>query len=157
MAKTKLKFTAKINGPEAGAVAAIIPPVDVPKFFGTKGRVPVRGTINGYPFRSSLMPMGGCHMMPVNRTLREGAGVEAGDRVEVVMERDEAERTVDAPPLLMNALAKNKAAQANWQRLSFTHKKEMAQAISGAKQEKTRTRRMEKIMRVLEGGAKWTG
>jgi hypothetical protein len=157
VAKTKLKFTVKIVGREVGAVAAITPPVDVPEVFGTKGRVAVRGTINGYPFRSSLMSMGGCHMMPVNRTLREGAGVEAGNMVEVVMERDEAERTVEAPALLKNALAKNKAAQANWKKLSFTHKKEMALAISGAKQEETRARRLEKIMRILKSGTKWTG
>jgi hypothetical protein len=69
MAKLKLKFTAKIDGREAGVVAAITPPVDVPEFFGTRARVPIRGTINGYPFRSSLMRCGDRHMMPVNSTL----------------------------------------------------------------------------------------
>ncbi len=58
MAKRQLKFTVKIDGKEAGMVAAITPPVDVPEFFSTRARVPIRGTINGYPFRSSLMPMG---------------------------------------------------------------------------------------------------
>jgi hypothetical protein len=76
MAKQKPRFKVKIAGREAGAVAAITPPVDVPEFFGTRTRVPVRGTINGFPFRSSLMPMGGCHMMPVNQTLRNGAEVQ---------------------------------------------------------------------------------
>ena len=157
MAKQELRFTAKINGKEAGVVAAITPPIDVPEFFGTRGRVPVRGTINGYSFRSSLMPMGGCHMMPVNKTLCEGARVAAGDVVEVVMERDEEERTVEAPPLLKKALAKSKAAEENWRKLSFTHKKEMAQAILGAKQEETRLRRLMKIVQVLKSGSKWTG
>jgi hypothetical protein len=129
MAKQKLRFTAKIEGKEAGVVAAITPPVDVPEFFGTRARVPVRGTINGYPFRSSLAPCGGRHMMPVNKLLLAGAGAQPGDVVDVVMERDEEERTVEAPPLLKKALAKNKTAQANWQKLSFTHKKEMALAI----------------------------
>ena len=157
MTKQKLRFRAKIDGKEAGVVAAITPPVDVPEFFGTRARVPIRGTINGYAFRSSLMPMGGCHMMPVNRALCEGAGVAPGDIVDVVMERDEAERTVEAPALLKKALAKNKNAQANWEKLSFTHKKEMAQAILGAKQEETRARRLEKIVGILKGGAKWSG
>jgi hypothetical protein len=157
MAKLKLKFIAKIDGREAGVVAAITPPVDVPEFFGTRARVPIRGTINGYPFRSSLMPCGGHHMMPVNSTLCRGAGVKPGDRVEVVMERDEEQRTVNAPPLLQKELAKNKAAGANWEKLSFTHKKEMAQAILGAKQEETRTRRLAKIMDILKTGTKWTG
>jgi hypothetical protein len=157
MAKQLLKFKGKIEGKEIGAVAALIPPVDVPKFFGTRGRVPVRGTINGFAFRSSLMPMGGCHMMPVNKALRTGAGAESGDVVDVVMERDDAERTVEAPPVLKKALAKNKAAKGNWEKLSFTHKKEMAIWITGAKQEETRERRMVKVMQVLEKGTKWTG
>jgi hypothetical protein len=72
-------------------------------------------------------------MMPVKKMPRQGAGVQSGDVVDVVMERDEEERTVEAPPLLNNELAKNRVAQANWQKLSFTHKKEMALAIVGAK------------------------
>jgi hypothetical protein len=157
MAKQKLRFTAKIEGKEAGVVAAITPPVNVPEFFGTRARVPVRGTINGYPFRSSLSPCGGYHMMPVNKTLRQGAGAQPGDLVDVVMERDDEERTVEVPPLLKKELAKNKVAQSNWQKLSFTHKKEMALAIVGAKQEETRARRLGKIVEVLKTGAKWNG
>ena len=129
MAKQKLRFTAKIDGKEAGVVAAITPPVDVPEFFGTRARVPIRGTINGYPFRSSLSPCGGRHMMPVNKMLCQGAGVQPGDIVEVEMERDDQERTVEAPPVLKKALAKSKAAQANSEKLSFTNKKEMAVSI----------------------------
>ncbi|HVI09781.1 MAG TPA: YdeI/OmpD-associated family protein, partial [Candidatus Binatia bacterium] len=134
-----------MQGKEAGVVAAIEPPVDVVEFFGTRARVPVKGTINGFPFRSSLMPMGGCHMMPVNRKLLTGAGARPGDVVKVVMERDEAERTVDPPPPLKKELARNKTARAHWDKLSFTHRKEMALAIAGAKQEETRMRRLEKI------------
>jgi hypothetical protein len=117
----------------------------------------VRGTINGFPFRSSLSPMGGCHMMPVNRTLRQGAGVEPGEMVEVVMERDDAERTVDPPPELKKELSKNKIALANWEKNSFTNRKEMALLIRGAKQDETRTRRLARIMKVLKAGTKWTG
>jgi len=83
MAKQKLRFTAKIEGREAGVVAAIAPPVDVPEFFGTRARVPVRGTINGYPFRSSLSPYGGRHLMPVNKALRAGAGAHGGNSAAV--------------------------------------------------------------------------
>jgi bifunctional DNA-binding transcriptional regulator/antitoxin component of YhaV-PrlF toxin-antitoxin module len=155
MASPKLKFTVKIDDREA--VGAITPPVNVPEVFGTRARIPVRGTINGYPFRSSLMPYDGIHMMPVNRALREAAGVKPGDHVEVTMERDEEKRTVDAPPPLKKELAKNKAARTNWEKLSFTHKKEMAIAIVGAKQEETRVRRLAKVMDILKTGKKWTG
>lgn len=157
MAEKQLRFRAKIRGKEAGLVAAISPPVDVPQMFGTRGRVPVRGTINGFPFRSSLMPCGGPHMMPVNKKLCQGAGAQPGDVVDVVMERDVEERTVDAPAALRKELAKNKKAQMRWNELSFTHKKEMALSISGAKQEETKKRRLAKVMNVLKNGTRWTG
>ena len=157
MAERKLRFRAMIEGKEAGVVAAITPPVDVIEWFRTRARVPIRGTINGFSFRSSLMPMGGCHMMPVNKTLCRGAGVKPGDIVDVVMERDEEERTVEAPAELKKELAKSKKAAERWDGLAFTHKKEMAISISGAKQEETKKRRLAKVMQVLKTGVKWTG
>lgn len=96
-------------------------------------------------------------MMPVNQTLCRGAGVAPGDVVDVVMERDEEERTVQAPPELRRELVKSKAALARWDELAFTHKKEMASSISGAKQKETKKRRLAKVMDVLKTGAKWTG
>jgi uncharacterized protein YdeI (YjbR/CyaY-like superfamily) len=95
--------------------------------------------------------------MPVNKALCQGAGVAPGDIVDVVMERDEESRTVEAPPELKKELAKSKKAQKRWDGLAFTHKKEMALSISGAKQEETKKRRLAKVMLVLKTGAKWTG
>jgi len=93
----KLKFKTRLVGQEGSSVAAVNAPFDVKEVFGTIARVPVRGTINGFPFRSSLMPMGGCHYMAVNRTMREGASCKAGDTVSVVMERDKAPDPLDGP------------------------------------------------------------
>jgi Domain of unknown function (DUF1905)/Bacteriocin-protection, YdeI or OmpD-Associated len=153
----KLTFKVKLEGVPGMEVAALRAPFDVVETFGTRTRVPVRGTINGFPYRSSLMPMDGCHRMVVNREIREGAGVRAGETVKVVMERDEAPRTVTPPPSLKKELVKNKTAQANWTKLAFTHKKEMARSIVEAKQEETRARRLAKVMDVLKNGEKWMG
>lgn len=153
----KLEFTVKLEGKPGSSVAWMNAPFEVMEVFATRARVPVRGTINGFPFRSSLMPMGGCHGMAVNKTMRDGAGVKAGDTVSVAMERDDAERPVEVPPALKKELAKNKTAQANWEKLAFTHRKEIALSISGAKQDETRTRRMAKAMEILKTGKKWTG
>jgi uncharacterized protein YdeI (YjbR/CyaY-like superfamily) len=95
--------------------------------------------------------------MPVNKTLCPGAGVKAGDTVDVVMERDSEVRTMEAPPELQRELAKSKPAQARRDELAFTHKKEMAISISGAQREETKKRRLAKAMTVLKTGAKWTG
>ena len=157
MTEKKLRFKVKLEGEAGSAATWMNAPFDVRETFGTKARVPVRGTINGFPFRSSLMPMGGCHGMAVNQAMRDGAKAQAGDVVEVVLERDVEERTVAAPPELRKELAKNKKAQQRWEQLPFTHKKEMALSITGAKQEETKQRRLAKVMQVLKSGAKWTG
>jgi hypothetical protein len=155
--KEKLRFKVKLGLRDNTSVPGLVPPFDVVKVFGTKARIPVRGTINGFPFRSSLMPMGRCHAMAINREIREGAGVKAGDAVEVVMERDEAERTVEIPPLLMKELSKSKSAAANWEKYSYTHRKEMARSIIDVKQEETRARRLAKVMDALKNAKKWPG
>jgi len=153
----KLQFKVKLDGMEGSSVAALSAPFDVEKVFGTRARVPVRGTINGFPFRSSLIPMRGCHRMVVNKTMREGAGVKAGDTVKVMLERDDAPRLVVIPPVLKQAMARNKAAQSKWKTLSYTHQKEMALSILDAKQDDTRQRRLAKVMDVLTSDKKWTG
>lgn len=157
MAEQKLRFKAKLEGEDKSSAAWLNAPFDVPETFGTRARVPVRGTINGFPFRSSLMPMGGCHGMAVNKAMREGANVQAGDVVNVILERDREVRTVEAPPELKKELAKSEAARKRWDELAFTHKKEMAILISSAKQEETKKRRLEKVMGALKTGTKWTG
>jgi hypothetical protein len=153
----KFEFKVKIEGKEAGVVASITPPFDVVEAFGTRARVPIRGTINGFAFRSSLMPYGGRRTMPVRKSLRDAAGVAPGDVVSVVMARDQAERTVVVPGVLKKELAKNQVARANWEKLSFTAKKEIAVSITGAKQEQTQARRLAKVMHKLKTGEKWTG
>ena len=152
----KLRFKVKLIGQPGSSVAALNAPFDVKEVFGTIARVPVRGTINGFPFRSSLMPMGGCHFMAVNRTMREGADVKAGDTVTVVMERDTAPRVVAVPAVLKTALAKSKTAQANWKKYSFSSQKEMAVSITGAKQEETRVRRVARIIDIVKTGKRCT-
>ena len=152
----KLKFKVELDGMENSSVAALVAPFDVKKVFGTIARVPVRGTINGSPFRSSLMPMGSCHRMVVNQAMRAGAGIKAGDTVQVVMERDAAPRVVAIPAVLKQALARSSAAHANWEKYSFTNQKEMALAITGAKREETLARRLARIMDIVKNDKKWT-
>jgi hypothetical protein len=146
------KFRVKLIGQEGSSVAAFRPPFDVPKAFGRTGRVPIKGTINGFPFRSSLMNMGEGHMTVVNAEMRAGAKCKAGDMVEVAIELDEAERTVDAPAWLMKLINAEPATKAAWAKLSFTHRKEYVREITGAKKEETREKRVSQMLDNLRTG-----
>jgi hypothetical protein len=141
MAET-IRFRALLDSDEDSHGVFIQMPFSAQERFGSRGRVPVRGTINGFPFRSTLAPYGGVHYLPVNRALREAAGVEPGDTVEVALQRDDEPRVAAIPPDLADALAANPDAQAAWDRLSYTHRKEYAQALEDAKKPETRARRL---------------
>lgn len=143
------RFRAVLEKADDSSATAVAMPFDVRKVFGTRARVPVWGTINGFTFRSSISPYGGIHYLPVNRALREGAGAKAGDTVSIVIERDEEPRVVTPPPDLARALATNKAAQAAWGSLSFTHQKEYARAVEEAKKPETRARRIAQTVTTL--------
>jgi hypothetical protein len=139
----------KLFGQEGSSVAALKPPFDVVETFQRKGRVPVKGTINGFPFRSSLMNMGDGHMMVVNADLRAGARCKAGDTVSVIMELDEDERKVELPAYLKEIIASDPKASEAWVRISYTQQKELVRAIEGAKREETRQKRIAAMMDML--------
>ena len=145
-------FKTKLAGVENMESAAMRPPFDVPSVFGTKARVPVRGTINGAAFRSSLCNMGDGYFMVVNKELRAAAQCKAGDTVDIVLERDREERVVETPDEIKKALSTNKTAQTTWESLSFTHKKEWVRAITEAKKEETRRARIEKLVAAMKAG-----
>ena len=143
------KFKTKLIGHAEMNAAGIKPPFDVVEVFGRKGRVPVKGTINGFAFRSSLMNMGNGHMMAVNAEMRAGAKCKAGDAVAVVMELDEETRTVEVPAYLKKVIAGEARAQEAWGKLSFTHQKEWVRAVEEAKRPETREKRIAAMMEAL--------
>jgi hypothetical protein len=148
----KHKFKVKLIGQDGSQVAALKPPFDVVEVFQRKGRVPVKGTINGFPFRSSLMNMGDGHMMAVNAELRAGANCKAGDSVDVVMELDEGERKVEVPAYLKKIINSDAKAKESWSKLSFTHQKEYVREIDGAKRPETKEKRIAAMMDALKKG-----
>jgi hypothetical protein len=148
MKKFKAKLTARGPG---GAWTFLEIPFDVERAFGSKARVSVVGTINGFAFRNSLLPQGdGSHAMAVSKLLQAGAKAASGDTVSVVMEIDRSERVVEIPSELKQCLAAAKAAAA-FDALSYSHRKEFADWVASAKQAETRQRRAEKaVPMVLE-------
>jgi hypothetical protein len=145
------QFKAKLNGDETrkDASAAFTLPFDTRDVWG-KAKVPVKVTINGYTWRSTVGNRGGIQYIVVNAEARRRAGVKAGDFVNIMVEPDSEKREIEIPLPLKKALGAKLAQKLNG--LSFTHKKEFIVWYSGAKIEDTRARRVEKMKQMLSAG-----
>jgi hypothetical protein len=120
----------------------IVLPFDPREIFG-KARAPVVVTINGYSYRSTIAHMGGPPFVPFRQSHRDAAKVKTGGAIEVELALDEAVRTVDLPGDLAAALDGIAGARAAWDALSYTARREHAEAIEGAKRPETRAGRLQ--------------
>lgn len=145
----KKKFRAIIEAAEGGGSFVTIP-FDVEQVFGKK-RVQVKATLDGEPYRGSLVRMGGpCHILGVRKDIRDKIGKSLGDEIEVVVEEDTEPREVQVPPDLQEALDRSPAAAAFFKQLAYTHQKEYVQWIEEAKREQTRQRRIDQTIERLK-------
>src|SRR5580765_1982187 len=152
MTETIMKFRTKIL--QAGETATGIEfPPKIVDALGAGKRPPVRVTIKGHTFRSTVAVMGGKYMLGINADVRAAAGVAGGDVIDVEVELDSAPREVSVPPQLSKALARNPKAKAFFEQLSYSKKRLYTLPIESAKTEKTRQRNLDKAMTALtEGG-----
>ena len=118
-------------------------PTEVVEALGGKGRIPVTATFNGVPYRGSIVRMGGGAVLGVQKAIMAEAGVRVGDSITVVVRNDEGRREVEVPVDLAEALARNGAARAAFESLSFSHKREYVRSVTEAKRPETRARRIE--------------
>jgi len=149
MGASTFTATLQARGP---AAAVVLDDEQVQAIGEGAKRFPVVATVNGYTWRTSVARMGGEFLVGLNREVREGAGVAAGDVVEVSLALDSAPRTVEVPEALATALAGDPAAQAAFDKLAFTHRKEFARWIAEAKKPETRDRRLAQALTMLREG-----
>jgi len=131
-------------------------PTEVVEALGGKGRIPITATFNGVPYPGSIVRMGGGAVLGVQKAIMAEAGVRVGDSITVVVRNDEGPRVVEVPVDLAEALARNGAARAAFEGLSFSHKREYVRSITEAKRPETRARRIELTIEQLverAGGA----
>lgn len=148
-------FKAVLGGAE-GERPTVELPFDAKERFG-KARAPVRGSVNGAEFRTTVAVYGGVYLIGFNKDVRERAGIAIGDEVEVSLARDDEPRTVDIPPALAAALAEHSEAKAAFEGLSYTHRREYARWIAEAKRDETRERRVAKAVAMLREGVRTPG
>jgi hypothetical protein len=140
--RTKL---ASVN--ELGTMTFIAVPEKAMREFDGRRRVPVVATIDGYAYRTTICDMGNGPCIPVRRSVREAAGIAAGQRVTVRLAFDGNERTVAVPAFLAKAMTKTERTA--FDSMSYSHRKEYVDWIVAAKKPETRDRRVEKAREKL--------
>ena len=146
MAETSRTFRAEIV--RDGAMCFIPVPFDPRAVFG-KVRAPVKVTLNGYTYRSTIAAMGGPPCVPLRRSNREAAGLEGGETIEVRLTLDTEKREVTPPADFLRALKAAPGASEQWCELSYSHQREYVEAIEGAKKRETRDRRIATAVRAI--------
>ena len=146
-----MRFRTKIL--QSGKTAAGIEvPAKVVAALGSSKRPPVRATINGFTYRTSVASMGGKFMLGVPPEFREGAGVAAGDTVDVHLELDTEIREVSIPPDFAAALSRDSKARRFFESLTYSNKRRLLIAIETIKSPDARARRIGKTIEQLSEG-----
>jgi len=145
-----LQFESRLESDQGACFIRV--PTEALTVLGQRKRVPLKVTINGYTYRTTIAVYSGKSYIGVRRDVREAAGVAAGDPLTVGLEYDDEPRTVDLPDVLRSALEADAASAAAFEKLSHSRKKELIQWVTGAKRAETQARRMEQAMVMLRPG-----
>src|SRR5215813_8834252 len=124
-----------------GSMCFIPVPFDPKPVFG-KVRAPVKVTVNGYTYQSTIAAMGGVCAIPLRRSNREAAGLQGNETVEVRLELDTEKRVIQTPTDFVKALKASPPAWDRWHELSYSHQREHVEAIESAKKPETRASRI---------------
>ena len=142
----RFRTTVELHGRTATGMP--VPP-EVVEALGAGKKPPVRVTVDGHTYRSSIGSRGGVYLIPLSAENRTAAGVTAGDEVDVDVELDDAPRVVTVPDDLRAALAGDDAARAAFEALPDSHKQRHVLAIEDARTAETRARRIDKALEML--------
>jgi len=145
----KFRATVELGGKTATGIEV---PDDVVAALGSGHRPPVTVTIGGHTYRTTVARMGGRFLIGLSAENRTAAGVAAGDQIDVEIEPDAEPRQVEVPADLAEALAHDHTARANFDGLSYTHRKEWVRWIEEAKKAETRATRLAKTVESLHAG-----
>lgn len=135
-----------------GPACAIVLTDDQVAQLGGGRRPPVRVDIGGRTARVRVSPMGGENLVGLSKAARLELGVQIGDVVTAEISLDESPREVQVPVELAAALAADTVAARKFDALAYTHRKEFAAWVAGAKREQTRQQRLTQVLEMLHEG-----
>src|SRR5208337_3514661 len=124
---------------------------DAAKLWGTRGQIKVKGEINGFAFRTSLLPTReGWHFLLINKRMQKGARAAEGSVARFQMELDREERTVTIPDELKRILSQGLLSEARalrrwYDQLNHSTRNDIAKWIAEPKSAEARLRRAEQI------------
>lgn len=145
----RFRTTLELAGKTATGIR--VPP-EIVEALGAGKRPPVRVTIGGHTYRSSIATVSGAYMVGVSAENRAAAGVKAGDEVDVDIELDTQPREVTLPEDFAAALQAEPDASRTFESLTYSRKQWFVQPIEGAKTSETRERRIAKAVEMLREG-----
>jgi hypothetical protein len=145
----KFRTTVILGGKTATGIPV---PAEAVAELGTSKKPAVKVTIGEYSYSSTVATMGGQFMIPLSAEHRKGAGVSAGDEIEVELALDTRPREVEVPADLAAELERHAGAKQFWDGLSYTNKRRFVLSIEDAKTAETRQRRLNKTMASLSEG-----
>lgn len=146
-----MKFQATIELHGKTATGFEVPPAVVAAL-GSSKKPAVSVTINGYTYRSTVATLGGRFMVGVSAEVRAAAGIAAGATVEIEMALDTAPREVTLSDDFAAALAREPAARAFFDGLSYSVRRGLVHAVESAKAPETRARRITTTIAKLRDG-----
>jgi DNA-binding MarR family transcriptional regulator len=138
-------FVASIHKGATKNVTFIVVPPEVVAALGKSRKPPVKVTLNGYTYRSTVASMGGRFMIGLSAENRKAAGLTGDEQLEVSLELDTAPRITEIPGHLEAALTKAKALTA-FEQVAPSRRKEFVRQVEEAKTSETRERRIQKIV-----------
>ncbi|MCC6724489.1 MAG: YdeI/OmpD-associated family protein [Saprospiraceae bacterium] len=122
-----------------------------------KGKVPIKGTINGKPYRQTLVKYAGAWRLYINMAMLKDSPKRVGKEIAVGIEYDPEDRSIAMHPRLAAALAETPAAKAVFEQLSPSRQHEIVRYIAHLKSEESVEKNVAKAIAFLLGQGRFAG
>jgi hypothetical protein len=148
---SKIRFEAELS--KIGSWTILRLPKSASAQLPSRGLTMVEGTINGFPFQAALEPDGKLsHWLRIDETMREGAGVEAGDIAMLTIEPAKEWTEPQLPEDLKSALDADPQVHDLWMDCTTLARWDWIRWINATAQQETRRRRIEVAFSKLRSG-----